>query len=72
MIVLKIWRSNESLVVDVETVLPLLLLLLVGVGSYPSNQIDLVISDAISFCNVRGPVDNNSYEWLLKSKNESE
>ena len=34
----------------------------------------VVTSDAISFCNVRGggAVDNNSYEWLLKSKNESE
>ena len=35
-----------------------------------------IISDAISFCNVcvwgGGAVDNNSYEWLLKSKNESE
>ena len=35
-----------------------------------------VSSDAISFCNVcvwgGGAVDNNSYEWLLKSKNESE
>ena len=30
-------------------------------------------SDAISFCNVGGgAVDNNSYEWLLKLKNESQ
>ena len=31
-----------------------------------------ILSDAISFYNVGGTVDNNSYEWLLKSKNESE
>ena len=34
---------------------------------------DYIQSDAISFCNVGGgAVDNNSYEWLLKSKNECE